>query len=72
MAAKEEIPKMQWAQIFDRCDEPLKYKKIPVPIPKSDEVLIKIKYSGVCHTDIHVRTHVLCVYFTLIRDTYFM
>lgn len=29
------------------------YKKIPVPKPSSDEVLINIKYSGVCHTDLH-------------------
>ncbi|KAF8456211.1 hypothetical protein BGX38DRAFT_1248841 [Terfezia claveryi] len=53
MAAKEEIPKLQWAQVFDKCGEPLQYKQISVPIPKSDEVLVKIKYSGVCHTDLH-------------------
>lgn len=29
------------------------YKKIPVPKPGPDEVLINIKYSGVCHTDLH-------------------
>jgi len=29
------------------------YKKIPVPSPGPDEVLINIKYSGVCHTDLH-------------------
>ncbi|RPB27124.1 NAD(P)-binding protein [Terfezia boudieri ATCC MYA-4762] len=53
MAAKEEIPKLQWAQVFDKCGEPLQYKQISVPIPESDEVLVKIKYSGVCHTDLH-------------------
>ncbi|KAI1075494.1 GroES-like protein [Whalleya microplaca] len=31
----------------------LQYKKIPVPTPGPDEVLINIKYSGVCHTDLH-------------------
>jgi propanol-preferring alcohol dehydrogenase len=31
----------------------LEYKKIPVPQPGPDEVLIHIKYSGVCHTDLH-------------------
>lgn len=29
------------------------YKQIPVPKPGPDEVLINIKYSGVCHTDLH-------------------
>ncbi|KAJ5966280.1 hypothetical protein N7481_012994, partial [Penicillium waksmanii] len=29
------------------------YKQIPVPKPGPDEVLVKIKYSGVCHTDLH-------------------
>lgn len=29
------------------------YKKIPVPKPGPDEVLINVKYSGVCHTDLH-------------------
>lgn len=26
------------------------YEKIPVPEPAADEVLVNIKYSGVCHT----------------------
>lgn len=29
------------------------YKKIPVQKPGPDEVLVNIKYSGVCHTDLH-------------------
>lgn len=29
------------------------YKKIPVPKPGPDEVLIHVRYSGVCHTDLH-------------------
>lgn len=29
------------------------YKKIPVPRPAPDEVLIHVLYSGVCHTDLH-------------------
>lgn len=32
---------------------PVVYKKIPVPKPGPDEVLINIKFSGVCHTDLH-------------------
>lgn len=29
------------------------YKKIPVPRPGPDEVLLHIHFSGVCHTDLH-------------------
>ena len=29
------------------------YKRIPVQQPGPDEVLINVKYSGVCHTDLH-------------------
>lgn len=31
----------------------MSYKKIPVQKPGPDEVLINVKYSGVCHTDLH-------------------
>lgn len=48
-----EVPKEQWAQVIEKTGGPVNYKKIPVPTPGSDEVLINIKYSGVCHTDLH-------------------
>ena len=31
----------------------MEYKDIPVPTPKENEILINVKYSGVCHTDLH-------------------
>lgn len=31
------------------------YKQIPVAEPSADEVLVNIKYSGVCHTDLSAR-----------------
>jgi len=48
-----EIPTEQWAQVIEKTGGPVIYKKIPVQKPASDEVLINIKYSGVCHTDLH-------------------
>jgi alcohol dehydrogenase, propanol-preferring len=48
-----QIPKMQWAQVIEKTGGPVEYKQIPVQQPGSDEVLINIKYSGVCHTDLH-------------------
>jgi propanol-preferring alcohol dehydrogenase len=48
-----QIPEMQWAQVIEKTGGPLEYKQIPVPKPASDEVLINVKYTGVCHTDLH-------------------
>ncbi|GME72807.1 unnamed protein product [[Candida] boidinii] len=47
------IPKTQKGVIFYENGGPLEYKDIPVPTPKPNEILINIKYSGVCHTDLH-------------------
>lgn len=48
-----EIPQMQWAQVTEKRGGPVQYKQIPVQKPGPDEVLINIKFSGVCHTDLH-------------------
>lgn len=48
-----EIPSEQWAQVIESTGGPIEYKKIPVPKPGPDEVLINVKFSGVCHTDLH-------------------
>src|SRR5208282_5317425 len=47
------IPKEQKAVIFAHSSAPLEYKTIPVPQVGHDEVLVNIKYTGVCHTDLH-------------------
>ncbi|ODV88641.1 hypothetical protein CANCADRAFT_27660 [Tortispora caseinolytica NRRL Y-17796] len=47
------IPKMQKAMVFDKPNGPLEYRDIPVPTPGPDEILVNVKYSGVCHTDLH-------------------
>jgi len=47
------IPSEQWAQVIESTGGPIEYKKIPVAKPGADEVLVNIKYSGVCHTDLH-------------------
>ncbi|PKS04915.1 hypothetical protein jhhlp_008280 [Lomentospora prolificans] len=48
-----QIPTEQWAQVLEKTGGPITYKKIPVQKPGPDEVLINVKYSGVCHTDLH-------------------
>ncbi|TQB71700.1 alcohol dehydrogenase [Monascus purpureus] len=49
------LPKLQWAQVVEEAGGPVIYKQIPVPTPGPDEVLVNIKYTGVCHTDLHAR-----------------
>jgi propanol-preferring alcohol dehydrogenase len=51
--ATYEIPTEQWAQVIEKTGGPCIYKKIPVPEVGPDEVLVNIKFSGVCHTDLH-------------------
>lgn len=48
-----EIPKTQWAQVFAAKGGPVEYKQIPVQTPGPDELLVNVKFSGVCHTDLH-------------------
>jgi len=47
------VPTKQWAQVIEKTGGPVEFKEIPVAKPGPDEVLINIKYSGVCHTDLH-------------------
>ncbi|KAL8945864.1 MAG: hypothetical protein Q9222_007656 [Ikaeria aurantiellina] len=49
----QNIPDKQWAMVIEKTGGPVDYKQIPVPKPGPDEVLVNIKYSGVCHTDLH-------------------
>lgn len=39
--------------VIEKTGGPVDYKQIPVQKPGPDEVLVNIKYSGVCHTDLH-------------------
>lgn len=50
MASNSSIPKKQWAQVFETSGGKIEYKQIDVPTPGPDEVLVNVKYSGVCHT----------------------
>ncbi|QRG37022.1 hypothetical protein FDK38_001390 [Candidozyma auris] len=52
--ASTPIPKSQRAIVYETHGGPLLYKEIPVPQPKPNELLVNIKYSGVCHSDLHL------------------
>jgi propanol-preferring alcohol dehydrogenase len=42
-------------------DKDLEDREIPTPEPQADEVLIKIKAAGICHSDVHYRDGVSSV-----------
>lgn len=47
------IPKSQKAVVFYNHNGPLDYTDIPVPSPQANEILVNVKFSGVCHSDLH-------------------
>lgn len=48
-----QVPKKQMAQVVETVGQRPVYKEIDVQEPGPDEVLVHVKYSGVCHTDLH-------------------
>ncbi|CAE6444351.1 unnamed protein product [Rhizoctonia solani] len=50
------IPKTQKVAIFENAGGPVEIKEAPVVQPdqlEAGQVLVKVMYSGVCHTDLH-------------------
>jgi propanol-preferring alcohol dehydrogenase len=47
------VPQIQKAIIFYETGGPLHFADVPVPKPSDTQILINIKYSGVCHSDLH-------------------
>ena len=48
------VKKMMQAALLTEYSKPLEIKTVPRPVPKVDEVLVKIEASGVCFTDVHI------------------
>lgn len=47
------MAQMMNAAVVQEFGKPLQIKQVPVPQPGPGEVLVQIKASGVCHTDLH-------------------
>ena len=45
---------MKAVQLIE-VDKDLENREVPKPEPKADEVLVKIKAAGICHSDVHYR-----------------
>src|SRR3954469_13758774 len=41
------------AAVVRSFDRPLEIEDLPIPDPGTDQVLVRIEASGLCHTDIH-------------------
>lgn len=39
---------------FNPKNNTLKLEKVPIPKPAKDDVLVKVSYSGICGTDLHI------------------
>jgi propanol-preferring alcohol dehydrogenase len=46
------VKKMK-AAVVEKFGEPLQIREVPIPHPRSGEVLVEVVASGVCHTDLH-------------------
>ncbi|ORY08091.1 GroES-like protein, partial [Basidiobolus meristosporus CBS 931.73] len=49
-----QIPKTQKATVVESHEKPIEIKSISVHTPGPDDVLVKIEYTGVCHSDLHI------------------
>lgn len=52
--SKMSLPKTYKAAVIEGEKKPLKIEELPMPEIKEDEILIKVKACGVCHSDHHV------------------
>src|SRR5690606_21821478 len=46
-------PAMQ-AMLLDRPNAPLRLAELPNPVPRPEQVLVRIEACGVCRTDLHI------------------
>ncbi|MEO5593086.1 MAG: alcohol dehydrogenase catalytic domain-containing protein [Chitinophagaceae bacterium] len=47
------LPKKMKAAVVREFGQPLQIEEMPVRQPGSNEILVKVIASGVCHTDLH-------------------
>lgn len=49
-----ELPDVMHAMVLEKQGQPLVYKKMPVPLPANNQLLVKIMACGICRTDLHI------------------
>ncbi|KAI6176008.1 Alcohol dehydrogenase ADH3 [Aphelenchoides bicaudatus] len=49
----EKLPSTYKAAVYERSNDPITIRDVVMPEPGHDEVLVKVLFSGVCHSDLH-------------------
>jgi Zn-dependent alcohol dehydrogenase len=49
-----DLPATMRAAVLDHPGDGLRIERIPVPVPRRDEALVRVTACGVCHSDLHV------------------
>jgi len=49
-----ELPSLMRAMVLEKQQEPLVLRSLSLPVPSSQQVLIKVIACGICRTDLHV------------------
>ncbi len=47
------MPEMMKAAVVRELGAPLVVEEVPIPVPGPHQAVVKVDYSGVCHTDLH-------------------
>jgi len=53
-ADRKPLPLTMQAMVMELAGQPLVSKRLPLPTPNEDQVLVKIIACGVCRTDLHI------------------
>jgi propanol-preferring alcohol dehydrogenase len=48
------LPETMTAMVLEKSGAPLVRRSVPVPVPKDNQILVKVHACGVCRTDLHV------------------
>ncbi|MCB0254335.1 MAG: alcohol dehydrogenase catalytic domain-containing protein, partial [Anaerolineae bacterium] len=45
---------MKAVQLIE-INRPLELREVPVPVPGANDVLVRVRAAGICHSDVHYR-----------------
>jgi propanol-preferring alcohol dehydrogenase len=49
-----QVPETMGAMLLEKPKQPLRLRKVPIPRPKPNQILIRVHACGVCRTDLHI------------------
>ena len=49
-----QLPETMRAMLLETPKQPLRFREVPIPRPKPNEILIRVHACGVCRTDLHI------------------